>query len=34
MKLLGGCGYVQERGGHGDELGDNGSSFSVTGQVL
>lgn len=34
MKLFGGCGCVQEWSGHGDELGDNGSSFSVTGQVL
>lgn len=34
VKLLGWCGCVQERGGHGDKLGDNGSSFSVTGQVL
>lgn len=27
-------GVVVCRGGHGDKLGDNGSSFSVTGQVL
>lgn len=34
VKLLAWCGCMQEQGGHGDKLGDNGSSFPVTGQVL